>query len=177
MALAYRNNLLPWAMGIREARIFCSQHPPHPQLLLYKRNFYNHQPSVQSSPTPHLTVHSCLAPSGPWFRAGLGLWPADLGVSLSPELALVPGTNGPCQACPFLFELFSPISLRVLCGSCSEGGVGYQPQSCCLSTAVGSAWSPLPPLAPVLGSEVQTLGIDPQEPLEHSPLMAIHDVL
>lgn len=41
--------------------------------------------------------------------------------------------------------------------------------------AVGSV-SPLPSLAPVLGSEVQTLGVDPKEPLEHGPLMPIHDI-
>lgn len=44
-------------------------------------------------------------------------------------------------------------------------------------TATGSAWSPFSPLAPVLGSEVQTLGVDPKKPLEHSPFVPIHDVL
>lgn len=128
MALAYRNNLLPWAMGIREARIFCSQHPPHPQLLLYKRNFYNHQPSVQSSPTPHLTVHSCLAPSGPWFRAGLGLWPADLGVSLSPELAL-----GPARPVPSFSSFSAPSPLECFVGAAVRAGWAISPSPAVLA--------------------------------------------
>ena len=36
---------------------------------------------------------------------------------------------------------------------------------------------PLPPLAPVLRGEVQTLGVDAQVPLVHGPLVALHDVL
>jgi len=41
----------------------------------------------------------------------------------------------------------------------------------------GSLPLPLPPLAPVLGSEVQTFGIDAQVPLVHRPLVSLHDVL
>lgn len=36
---------------------------------------------------------------------------------------------------------------------------------------------PLPPLAPVLGSEVQTLGVDAQVSLVHRSLVSLHDVL
>lgn len=36
--------------------------------------------------------------------------------------------------------------------------------------------SPLSSLAPVFGGEVQTLGVNSEEPLEHSPFMPIHDV-
>lgn len=46
-----------------------------------------------------------------------------------------------------------------------------------VGATMGSAWSPLPPLAPVLGSEVQTLGVNTEESLEHGPLVPIHDVL
>lgn len=52
-----------------------------------------------------------------------------------------------------------------------------QPQFSFVTTAVASVRSPLSPLAPVLGSEVQTLGVDPKEPLEHSSFVSIHDVL
>lgn len=38
------------------------------------------------------------------------------------------------------------------------------------------AWSPLSSLAPVLWSEVQTLGVNSKESLEHSPFVPIHDV-
>ena len=129
---------------------------------------------------PHLTIHSCLAPSRPWFTAGLGLQPADLGVDLSPELSLVlgtswplPGLSSPCGA------VLSPVSP---CCASWRPQWGRDRLSAPVLLALpallmGSAWSPLSPLAPVLGSEVQTLGVDPKKPLEHSPFMPVHDVL
>lgn len=82
---------------------FCSQYAPHPPLLLYKRDFLHPPALCTECPHPHLTVHIYLAPSGPWFTAGLGLQPADLRDDLSPELTLVlrtirplPGLSSPC---------------------------------------------------------------------------------
>lgn len=82
-------------VGARETPEFCSQYPSRPptQLLLYKRNFYSHP--LYKVPPPPITVHSCLAPSSPWFTAGLGLQPADLRADQSPELTLVLGTSRP----------------------------------------------------------------------------------
>lgn len=36
--------------------------------------------------------------------------------------------------------------------------------------------SPLPPLAPVLWGEVQTLGVDAKDPLQHGALVTVYDV-
>lgn len=36
--------------------------------------------------------------------------------------------------------------------------------------------SPLAPLAPVLGGEMEALGVDAQHPLQHGALVALHDV-
>ena len=129
MALAYRNNLLPG--GQERGQNFSSQYPPHSQLLLYKRNFYSHQSSVQSAPTPHLTVHSCQALSRPWFTAGLGLQRADLEVDLNPELALVLGTSWllPGLSSP-RGAVLSPVSLGVPLAGPSGGGISCQPRFC-----------------------------------------------
>lgn len=70
------------------------------------------------------------------------------------------------------------ISLGVPLRSPLGAGWDVSPRfACSVGTTTGSAWSPLPPLAPVLGSEVQTLGVNAEEPLEHGPLVPIHDVL
>lgn len=52
---------------------------------------------------------------------------------------------------------------------------GIRQDASYVGAAVGSV-SPLPSLAPVLGSEVQTLGVDAKESLEHGPLVPIHDI-
>ncbi|EQB77719.1 hypothetical protein CB1_000429057 [Camelus ferus] len=58
-------------------------------------------------------------------KAALGLQPADLGVDLSPELALVLSTNRPLlglsSSCG---AVFSPVSLGVPVGDPSGGGMG-----------------------------------------------------
>lgn len=95
LALAWRNSLLPGGGGgKRDPRILqpVPLPPPDPTPTLQKK--FLQPPSVQSSPPP-ITVHSCLAPSSPWFTAGLGLQPADLRADQSPELTLVLGTSRP----------------------------------------------------------------------------------
>lgn len=81
-------------MGIREARILQPVPTPPPTPTLQKK-FLQPPALCSECPHPHLTVHSCLAPSSPRFTAGLGLRPADFRVDLSPELTLVLGTSQP----------------------------------------------------------------------------------
>lgn len=162
-------------MGQVEAIILQTSTHHTPALLLQKKFV---QPSVLSEGTPPpSTIHSCLAPSGPWFTAGLG--PA----------ASRPGS---CHELLSQLQCWAPASLDQARPLLLSG-----PQPCLLGvpleTLLGARWLPasvlLPllafpgqrpvttfPLAPVLG-EVQTLGVDPKKLLEHSPLVPIHDVL
>lgn len=80
IALTSRNNLLPGGNGAERGHLILQPVPTTPQLLLLQKKFV--QPSVLCTrhPTPSYYIHSCLAPSGPWFTAGLGLQPADRGL-------------------------------------------------------------------------------------------------
>lgn len=102
MALAYGNNLLPGGRGGKRGQKFAASTHPTPYSHFTKEIFTATSP-LYRAPTPRLTVHVYLAPSGPWLTAGLGLQPADLRDDLSPELTLVlgtirplPGLSSPC---------------------------------------------------------------------------------
>lgn len=178
MALVYRNNLLPRSSeGKRGQNFAASTHPP-PNSYFTKGIFTATSPLYRVHPPPHVTVHSCLAPSGPWFLAGPDLRSADLGVDLSPKLALVlgPSRPRPYEARPLRSCPQPHLPWYASWGPWKGWDVLSAPRAF-VATAVDSAWSPLSPLAPVLGSEVQTLGVDPKETLEHSSFMPIDDVL
>lgn len=164
-------------MRAREARIL--QPAPNPHNSYFTKEIFTATgPLYRVHPPPHLAVHSCLAPSSFWFIAGPDLQPADLGVDLSPELTLVLGTSHSLSGLSSPYgAVLSPTSLGVPLGGPARGGMCCQLQFCFVAIAVHGIGSPLSPLAPVLGREVQTLGVDPKEPLEHSSLVSVHDVL
>lgn len=148
------------AVGTKDQNFAASTHPtPTPTL---QKKFL--QPSsVQSTPTPVLLYTAAWLPPVPGSQQA---WACsqpifELTRALTSLWCWAPAS--PYQACPLLVGLSSAqsVSLGVPLGGPSGGRMGCQPQFCQLfGTTMGSTWSPLSPLAPVLGSEVQTLGVD-----------------
>ena len=60
-------------------------------------------------------------------------------------------------------------------GEAKKGGVVWRVGGVAWR-AVGGVASPLAPLAPVLGGEMEALGVDAQHALQHGALVALHDV-
>ena len=131
--LANRNNLLPESKWAKRGQNFEAAHTSPPSPTLQKK--FLQPPALCTSniplppPSPHPTVHSCLAPSSHWLSADLSLQWVYLGADLGPELILVLGTSwllpGPCFLCG---PVLSPISLDVPLGCPSGGGMGLSAQ-------------------------------------------------
>lgn len=167
---AYINNLL---LGARGARILQPAPTPPSSSFFTKEMFTITSPLYRMLPPSPCTQ----LPGSLWSLCSEQTWafkPAILGVGLALSLPWYWPLVGPSWASPS-GAVLSPVSLGVPLGRIGQPASPASASS--PGAAVGSVWSPLSSLAPVFGSEVQTLGVNSKEPLEHSPLMPIHDVL
>jgi hypothetical protein len=96
-----------WKQWKQEARILQLALTPSPAPTLQKK-FLQSAALCTDCPHPTLTVHSCLAPSGPWFRVGLGLKPADLGASPALSSSWCRPPDGPSRPDPFFWSCPQP---------------------------------------------------------------------